>query len=102
MTQGDASDNMVLILEGMVDVLKENTGEILATLKAGDIVGEMGFVSDEPRSASVLTQTRVEVLEIDKRLIQLVARRFPRIGNKLFYNISQILSLRLKTSLQKG
>ena len=37
--------------------------------------------------------------EIDKRLIHLVARRFPRIGNKLFYNISQILSLRLKKNI---
>ncbi len=99
MTQGDSSSNMVLILEGMVDVLKENTGEVLATLQPGDIVGEMGFVTDEPRSASVVTQTRVEILEIDKRLIHLVASRFPKVGNKLFYNISQILSLRLKNSM---
>ncbi len=95
-TQGEESHNMVLILEGKVDVVREDTRQILTTLKSGDIVGEMGFLTDEPRSASVVTRSAVEVFEIDKKLIQLVAKRFPKIGTRLFFNISQILSLRLK------
>ncbi len=95
-THGEASHNMVLILDGKVDVVREDTREIVTSLKSGDIVGEMGFVTDEPRSASVVTRSKVEAFEIDKKLIQLVANRFPRIGTRLFFNISQILSQRLK------
>ncbi len=97
-TQGEHSFNMMLILEGEVDVIKEDTKRILGTMGSGDIVGEMSFLTDEPRSASVITRTETEIIEIDKRLIQLVDGRFPRIGSKLFFNISRILSDRLKES----
>lgn len=99
-TQGEESHNMILILEGRVDVLKNHTGDPLISIKAGDIVGEMGFLTGEPRSASVITRTETEIFEISENLIQLVAKRFPRIGNKLFFNISQILSQRLKETNQ--
>ena len=36
------------------------------------------------------------ITEIDKKLIHLVTKRFPKIGSKLFFNLSQILSQRLK------
>ncbi|MCP3873657.1 MAG: MMPL family transporter [Desulfobacteraceae bacterium] len=94
--QGEPSDNMMLILDGTVDVIKEDTKEVLATLEKGEVVGEMGFVTNEPRSASVITRSPSEVFEIDKKVIQLVANRFPKIGSKLFFNLSQILSQRLK------
>lgn len=95
-TQGTESHNMVLILEGTVDVIEEETGKRLVSLGAGDIVGEMGFLTGEARSASVVTRSDTEIFEINEKLITLVGRRFPKIGNKLFFNISQILSNRLK------
>ena len=61
-------------------------------------MGEMGFLTDEPRSASVVTRSTAEVFEIDQKLIKLVSKRFPKIGNKLFFNISQILSQRIRES----
>ena len=94
--QGDISHNMVLMLEGSADIVQENTKETLGTVEQGEIVGEMGFVTDEPRSASVITRSNAEIFEIDKKLIRLVDKRFPRIGSKLFFNLSQILSQRLK------
>ncbi len=97
-TQGDRSFNMVLILEGRVDVVQEETCELLATLHTGDVAGEMSFLTNEPRSASVIARCETEIFEIDNKLIQLVSRRFPRVGNKLFFNISRILSERLKKS----
>lgn len=97
-TQGEASHNMVLILEGRADVVEEHTGKVLISLRTGDIVGEMGFLTGESRSASVIARSETEIFEIDQKLIALVAKRFPRIGNKLFFNISQILSQRLKVS----
>jgi len=97
-SQGESSHNMVLILDGEVDVIRENTQGVLAKLKSGDIVGEMGFLTGEARSASVVARSEAEVFEIDEKLIQLVAKRFPKIGSKLFFNISQILSHRLQES----
>ena len=96
--QGEPSHNMVLILEGSAEIVLENKKETLGIVKKGEIVGEMGFVTDEPRSASVITRSDTEIFEIDKKLIRLVDKRFPRIGSKLFFNLSQILSQRLKKS----
>lgn len=101
-TQGEASHNMVLILEGAVDVVEEQTGKSLVTLGAGDIVGEMGFLTGQDRSASVITRSETEIFEVNEKLIHLVAKRFPKIGNKLFFNISQILSQRLNVANQRS
>jgi len=94
--EGDHSTSMVLILEGEVEVKKSGANETLARLSSGEIVGEMGFLTQEPRSANVTSLGPTEIFEIDNKLITLVSRRFPRVGNKLFMNIAKILTHRLK------
>ncbi len=53
--QGDAADAAYVILEGKADVtLNTPTGEIkVAELGRNALVGEMGILSDNPRSATV-------------------------------------------------
>src|SRR5919202_4301754 len=54
--QGDASDAAYVILQGKADVaLDTSTGEIkVAELGQNAIVGEMGILSDSPRSATII------------------------------------------------
>lgn len=61
--EGEDSDQAYVIESGRVEIFKRMQGGtiLLATLGPGDIFGEMGIISDEPRSASATAQTRVTV-----------------------------------------
>lgn len=92
--KGEQSREMYLLLEGQASImLDQKRGP---TLKPGDIFGEMAFVTGERRSADVVASEDVSLLKIDQSVLDRVQKRFPKIGCKLFLNISQILSRRLE------
>lgn len=91
--KGEKSREMYLLLDGKAEVMREGRqGHIL---NPGDIFGEMAFVTGEQRSADVMACEDVSLLRIDQSVLERVQKRFPKIGCKLFLNISQILSRRL-------
>lgn len=51
-----------VIVDGMVDVVLDGT--VLATLRRGQIVGELGVLDGQPRSADVIAATDVTALAI--------------------------------------
>lgn len=62
-TEGEPGNKtMYLIEEGRVEVLKGD--EVIVCLGAGEPIGEMSLLLDEPRSATVRALNSVEVLEI--------------------------------------
>ena len=54
-----------LVVDGMVDVVIG--GSIVATLRRGNLVGELGVIDGLPRSADVVAATDATVLAIDAR-----------------------------------
>jgi len=65
--QGDASDYIYEIEEGSIDVVRElvdGTEEHLATLVAGNYVGELGPLLGFPRSATVRAADRAKLLAV--------------------------------------
>jgi CRP/FNR family transcriptional regulator, cyclic AMP receptor protein len=68
--EGDPSDFACLILEGVVEVRRDVGDEsvLLGELTVGDMVGEMGVLENQPRSAGVTAQSdvEVEVISADK------------------------------------
>jgi diguanylate cyclase (GGDEF)-like protein len=54
-----------LILDGTLDVLLEVSDSLaVATLRAGDSVGEISLIDGQPRSAAVVAKERSRVLEV--------------------------------------
>ncbi len=56
--EGDPSDCLYVVLEGQVELTKkapDGTKVPLATIEAGDYFGEMGIISDKPRSTGART-----------------------------------------------
>ncbi len=64
MTEGEIGDSMYLIVDGEVAVLKGN--RLVVKLGEGECVGEMAILDSEPRSASVLAETPVRALKIER------------------------------------
>jgi CRP-like cAMP-binding protein len=62
--EGDPSDVVYKIVSGDVEVFKEHDGQtvLLGVMKAGEFLGEMGVVDDEPRSASARAKNQVSML----------------------------------------
>jgi CRP-like cAMP-binding protein len=62
--EGDPSDVVYKIMSGDVEVFKEQDGQtiVLGVMKAGEFLGEMGVVDDEPRSASARAKNQVSVI----------------------------------------
>jgi CRP/FNR family cyclic AMP-dependent transcriptional regulator len=67
-SEGIASNNAYIVLSGKVRVTKKLARKtlVISTLKEGDIFGEMGLITNAPRSASVSALGDVEVGFIDK------------------------------------
>jgi CRP-like cAMP-binding protein len=81
-SQGDASDAAYVILEGRANVLLTTpNGEIkVAELGQNALLGEMGILSDNPRSASIEAQAPTTALRIDKRVFLELMAQFPQMA----------------------
>ena len=103
-TQGDAADAAYVILDGRADVLLETpNGPIkVAQLGRNALVGEMGILSDNPRSATIVTSEAATALRIDKRVFLELMAQFPQmaiavmreLANRLERTNAQLAQLR--------
>jgi CRP/FNR family cyclic AMP-dependent transcriptional regulator len=84
--EGDQSDACYIIRSGEVRVTREHSDGraiALATLGAGEIVGELAMLDGEVRSASVETLSDVELLAVAARDMRGLLDRNPEITAKL-------------------
>ena len=93
--EGEASDCVLVLERGLAEVFVPSVTDSPATsvgcLHPGDVVGEVGVVTDRPRSASVIARSDVRAIEIARGdFLRLVARH-PR----LQVNLAHVLGVRL-------
>jgi CRP-like cAMP-binding protein len=82
-SQGDAADAAYVILQGKADVELELTGGSaikVAELGQNALVGEMGILSDSPRSATIVAAAPTTALRIDKRVFLELLTQFPQMS----------------------
>lgn len=65
MTVGAPSDRVFLLIEGQVEVWLEGDSEPLAIREAPTVLGEVGWVLQAPRSATIKARTPVKALSLD-------------------------------------
>src|SRR3954466_1908 len=81
-SQGDASDAAYVILDGEANVLiNAPHGEIkVAEVGRNALVGEMGILSDAPRSATIAAAQPTTALRIAKRVFLELLVQFPQMS----------------------
>ena len=109
--KGDPSDFMYAVLSGEMDVVDpvmvdgqpdaSGTARFVTRLKAGDLLGEMGFIRSVPRSASVIATEPGELLQINWRMLKRLQWLYPPTAHKFFYNLITVLSDRLERSTDR-
>ena len=62
MKQGEYSTEQIGIEEGTADVIRD--GNKIASLKEGDLIGEMGLLEHEPRNADVVATSPMRLLKL--------------------------------------
>ena len=64
--EGDPSDGVFRLLRGTVDVVRELGGDLilLGTVGAGQFIGEMGLVENQPRSATARADAGAEEFDL--------------------------------------
>jgi CRP-like cAMP-binding protein len=80
--QGDDSDAAFLILDGEADVMIDTpAGPIkVAVLGPNSLVGEMGVMTNSPRSATIVAATRLTTLRIPKEMFMSLVTEFSQFG----------------------
>jgi small-conductance mechanosensitive channel/CRP-like cAMP-binding protein len=91
--QGAEAHWLYLITRGDAEVrlsINGNLSEHIATLHVGDFFGEMGMMTGEPRSATVVALSDVECYRVDKDAFHDILRSRPEIAE----DISEVLARR--------
>ena len=91
--EGDWGDSLYMIVDGQVEVTRDIAGQGDVTLRRlgpGECFGEIGLVKQTPRSATVRTVTRVNVLAMDRSAFQALFAHLPPL--RLFFE--QLIRLR--------
>jgi hypothetical protein len=88
--QGDPSDEVILILSGSAEVLRESGDDaiVLGTVRAGEFVGEMGVLEGRVRSATVRAAESVEAEMIERQAFLGRVSAEPELARKLLVRMS--------------
>ncbi len=74
MSEGDTSDNRAYVIQsGSVEILRG--GEVVATLGAGSLFGEIALITEEVRTATVRAKEPTEVLALNRDEFLLLTKR---------------------------
>ncbi|HJR93433.1 MAG TPA: cyclic nucleotide-binding domain-containing protein [Acidimicrobiia bacterium] len=79
--QLDAAQHMVAIVHGKARVTRD--GQTLATVGAGDVVGEMSLIDGQRRSAGVIAETEVEGVVLYRSAFMKLLETTPAMAIKL-------------------
>lgn len=92
-SQGDASDAAYVILDGRAQVLLNTPGGEITVAELSDnaLVGEMGILSDSPRSATIMAAEPTTALRIDKRVFLELLAQFPQMSLAVMRELAQRL-----------
>jgi serine/threonine protein phosphatase PrpC len=99
--EGDAGDELFMIIDGQVQVTK--AGTVITYLGRGGHFGEMALVDRAVRSASVAAEQRTSVLVLRREKFYDIVRNESALSVKLLWSFVQVLTERLRwTSEELG
>jgi CRP-like cAMP-binding protein len=89
--KGQEGKSMFIVHKGSVkiQIIEDGVPKIVNTLHEGEIFGEMGLFTGEPRSANVIAAEETEVLEIKHTAIKPLFKNNPNLVEALSQTIAE-------------
>ncbi len=107
MKEGDARDTgyMMLLLDGEVTIesisVSRTEPVTVTVLGPGSLIGEMGLVDGEPRSASCTATTDIHCAVLTRTALEKLMDENPRVGAKLMMAVSLRIAQRMRDTAEK-
>ena len=107
--EGEASDWLMILLRGTIDIGKRKVGAEsdstepgdntrLAVFREGAVIGEMSMLDGEPRYASCWALSEVEAGVLSRAAVGWLISAHPAVGAKLLVKLTQLLAQRLRNT----
>lgn len=74
-SQGEPGDTMYVVIEGEVDLLVND--QLVETLVAGGVLGEMALLEPAPRSATAIARTACKLVPVNQQRFSLLVQHKP-------------------------
>ena len=87
--QGKTGLDFIFIVEGKARVEKD--GESIRQLSEGDFFGEISLIDGEPRTATVIAETNMTLLIVDKRSFDHLLDTVPDLQRKILISLCKYL-----------
>lgn len=81
--EGDVGDRLFVITSGTIRVIAGVGARVLARRAAGDFVGEMSIITDQPRRATLVCEGETRLLVIARRDFEVMIRDRPSIATAI-------------------
>ena len=98
MHEGEKTDGLFLLMEGTVDILKKRPDgglELINTVDAPTVLGEMSLLTDQPHSATVRARTDCDFYLLTRPQFSRLLERDSTALYKLILTIAEVVSRRL-------
>lgn len=95
--QFDHESDLMILGAGKADIVSV-IGEKVASIEPGVPFGEMSLIDEQPRSATVVSVGRTEVIVIPLESLRELFQRRQDIGYGMMLNISRVLCERLRAT----
>lgn len=99
--EGDGGDFMLIVVEGRVEVRKQdrwNTQQLIAEVEPGRVLGEMSMIDGEPRFATCVAVQPTLVAVLDRESLARIIVEQPLLGAKILMELVLMLSQRLRAT----
>ncbi len=99
--EGHGDQRMAIIVSGHIDIVKRLSNlktKPLAKLRTGQTLGEMSMIDNEPRSATAIAATEVELLIMSRASFIKLGDEKPKLALALTLKLARMLSQRLRST----
>lgn len=99
--EGERPQGLMVLLEGTVEVFKEGSNEVLATIDAPTVLGEISLLMEGPHTASVRAKTACEFSLLTSTQFHRLLREESVAAYKVIAILAEVLARRLNRMDEK-
>lgn len=88
--EGDSSNELYWLVQGRLEVLKIVQGQYIqvSVIEAGELVGELAFLDQKPRSATVKAITECQLVKLEYKEFQEMLAAQPKWMKKILLTLT--------------